>query len=87
MLALAVSRCVIFSTVIIMQLPFSLSLSVLPKMEVCNDYYGMPPPPVAFGQPLQLTVGDVIELTRADADLQWWEVRLHCFIFAYYKFM
>ncbi|XP_058237017.1 proto-oncogene vav-like isoform X2 [Hemibagrus wyckioides] len=48
---------------------------VLPKMEVCNDYYGMPPPPVAFGQPLQLTVGDVIELTRADADLQWWEGR------------
>ncbi|KAK3530596.1 hypothetical protein QTP86_028831, partial [Hemibagrus guttatus] len=48
---------------------------VLPKMEVCNDYYGMPPPPVAFGQPLPLTVGDVIELTRADADLQWWEGR------------
>ncbi|XP_053332807.1 proto-oncogene vav-like isoform X1 [Clarias gariepinus] len=47
----------------------------LPKMEVCNDYYGMPPPPVAFGQPLHLAVGDVIELTRADVDLQWWEGR------------
>uniref|UniRef100_A0AAR2LSS2 Vav guanine nucleotide exchange factor 1 n=1 Tax=Pygocentrus nattereri TaxID=42514 RepID=A0AAR2LSS2_PYGNA len=47
----------------------------LPKMEVCHDYYGMPPPPVAFGQPLHLTIGDVIELTRADVDLQWWEGR------------
>lgn len=59
--------------------PLSLSLSALPKMEVCHDYYGMPPPPVAFGQPLHLTAGDVIELTRADVDLQWWEVRLHVF--------
>ncbi|KAI4881259.1 hypothetical protein NFI96_028879 [Prochilodus magdalenae] len=47
----------------------------LPKMEVCHDYFGLPPPPVAFGQPLQLTVGDVVELTRADVDLQWWEGR------------
>lgn len=47
----------------------------LPKMEVCLDYYGLPPPPVAFGQPLQLTVGDVVELTRAEVDLQWWEGR------------
>lgn len=39
------------------------------------DYYGLPPPPVAFGQPLQLSVGDVVELTRAEVDLQWWEVR------------
>ncbi|XP_053472259.1 proto-oncogene vav [Ictalurus furcatus] len=46
-----------------------------PKMEVCHDYYAVPPPPVAFGQPLHLTVGDVIELTRADVDLQWWEGR------------
>uniref|UniRef100_A0AAR2J8H1 Vav guanine nucleotide exchange factor 1 n=1 Tax=Pygocentrus nattereri TaxID=42514 RepID=A0AAR2J8H1_PYGNA len=50
-------------------------ISGLPKMEVCHDYYGMPPPPVAFGQPLHLTIGDVIELTRADVDLQWWEGR------------
>uniref|UniRef100_A0A4W4G1X2 Vav guanine nucleotide exchange factor 1 n=1 Tax=Electrophorus electricus TaxID=8005 RepID=A0A4W4G1X2_ELEEL len=47
----------------------------LPKMEVCADYYGLPPPPVGFGQPLHLSAGDVIELTRADADLKWWEGR------------
>uniref|UniRef100_A0A8C1XTH8 Vav guanine nucleotide exchange factor 1 n=1 Tax=Cyprinus carpio TaxID=7962 RepID=A0A8C1XTH8_CYPCA len=45
----------------------------LPKMEVCMDYYGLPPPPVAFGQPLLLSVGDMVELTRAEVDLQWWE--------------
>lgn len=45
-----------------------------PKMEVCQDYYGMPPPPVGFGQPLNLSKGDIVELTRADADLSWWEV-------------
>ncbi|KAM3864633.1 proto-oncogene vav [Diretmus argenteus] len=49
--------------------------SGLPKMEVCEEYYGLPPPPVAFGQPLHLSKGDVIELTRADADLPWWEGR------------
>ncbi len=27
------------------------------------DYYGLPPPPLAFGQPLALSVGDVVELT------------------------
>ncbi|KAM6972331.1 proto-oncogene vav [Aplochiton taeniatus] len=47
--------------------------SGLPKMEVCQEYYGVPPPPVGFGQPLHLSLGDVIELTRAQADLQWWE--------------
>uniref|UniRef100_A0AAZ3R5I2 Vav guanine nucleotide exchange factor 1 n=1 Tax=Oncorhynchus tshawytscha TaxID=74940 RepID=A0AAZ3R5I2_ONCTS len=41
--------------------------------QVCQEYYGLPPPPVAFGQPLHLSMGDVIELTRADADLTWWE--------------
>ncbi|XP_075947675.1 proto-oncogene vav isoform X1 [Anarhichas minor] len=46
-----------------------------PKMEVCQDYYGLPPPPVGFGQPLHLCKGDIIELTRADADLPWWEGR------------
>lgn len=39
----------------------------------------MPPPPVAFGQPLQLSLGDVVELSRADVDLQWWEVGLHLY--------
>lgn len=43
-------------------------------MEVCQDYYGMPPPPVGFGQPLHLSKGDIVELTRADPDLSWWEV-------------
>ncbi|XP_030636172.1 proto-oncogene vav [Chanos chanos] len=47
----------------------------LPKMEVRAEYYGLPPPPVAFGQPLHLSVGDIIELTRAEVDLQWWEGR------------
>uniref|UniRef100_A0A4W5KQV4 SH3 domain-containing protein n=1 Tax=Hucho hucho TaxID=62062 RepID=A0A4W5KQV4_9TELE len=42
-------------------------------MEVCQEYYGLPPPPVAFGQPLHLSMGDVIELTRAEVDLMWWE--------------
>ncbi|XP_058497334.1 proto-oncogene vav-like isoform X1 [Solea solea] len=46
-----------------------------PKMEVCQEYYGLPPPPVGFGQPLHLYKGDIIELTRADADLSWWEGR------------
>uniref|UniRef100_A0A665TWJ4 Osteoclast-stimulating factor 1 n=1 Tax=Echeneis naucrates TaxID=173247 RepID=A0A665TWJ4_ECHNA len=49
--------------------------SGFPKMEVCQEYYGLPPPPVGFGQPLHLSKGDIIELTRADADLPWWEGR------------
>uniref|UniRef100_A0A8C4NSI0 Osteoclast-stimulating factor 1 n=1 Tax=Dicentrarchus labrax TaxID=13489 RepID=A0A8C4NSI0_DICLA len=44
-----------------------------PKMEVSQEYYGLPPPPVGFGQPLQLSKGDIIELTRADVELPWWE--------------
>ncbi|XP_020499107.1 proto-oncogene vav isoform X1 [Labrus bergylta] len=46
-----------------------------PKMEACQEYYGLPPPPVGFGQPLHLSKGDIIELTRADVDLPWWEGR------------
>ncbi|XP_018583496.1 proto-oncogene vav isoform X1 [Scleropages formosus] len=46
-----------------------------PKMEVFQEYYGLPPPPVGFGQPLHLAMGDIIELTRAEAELQWWEGR------------
>uniref|UniRef100_A0A3B4XWQ7 Osteoclast-stimulating factor 1 n=1 Tax=Seriola lalandi dorsalis TaxID=1841481 RepID=A0A3B4XWQ7_SERLL len=45
------------------------------KMEVCQEYYALPPPPVGFGQPLHLSKGDIIELTRADAELPWWEGR------------
>lgn len=50
------------------------SMLGFPKMEVCQDYYGLPPPPVGFGQPLHLSKGHIVELTRADADLSWWEV-------------
>ncbi|KAF6736461.1 Proto-oncogene vav [Oryzias melastigma] len=46
-----------------------------PKMEVNQEYYSLPPPPVGFGQPLQLSKGDLIELTRADPDQAWWEGR------------
>ncbi|XP_062243821.1 proto-oncogene vav-like isoform X1 [Platichthys flesus] len=46
-----------------------------PKMEVCQEYYGLPPPPVGFGQQLHLSKGDIIELSRAEVDLQWWEGR------------
>lgn len=56
----------------------SLFLSGYPKMEVCQEYYGLPPPPVGFGQPLHLSKGDIIELSRADADLPWWEVTKPC---------
>uniref|UniRef100_A0A3Q3ETP7 Osteoclast-stimulating factor 1 n=1 Tax=Labrus bergylta TaxID=56723 RepID=A0A3Q3ETP7_9LABR len=51
------------------------SLLGFPKMEACQEYYGLPPPPVGFGQPLHLSKGDIIELTRADVDLPWWEGR------------
>uniref|UniRef100_A0A8D3CJI3 Vav guanine nucleotide exchange factor 1 n=1 Tax=Scophthalmus maximus TaxID=52904 RepID=A0A8D3CJI3_SCOMX len=55
--------------------PSSLLRSGFPKMEVCQEYYGLPPPPVGFGQQLHLFKGDIVELTRADADLAWWEGR------------
>lgn len=54
----------------------SLLISGFPKMEVCQEYYGLPPPPVGFGQPLHLSKGHIIELTRAGPDLPWWEVAL-----------
>lgn len=44
-----------------------------PKMEASQDYYGLPPPPVGFGQPLSLSRGDIVELTKAEANMQWWE--------------
>nr|XP_020478410.1 proto-oncogene vav [Monopterus albus] len=46
-----------------------------PKMEAHQEYFGIPPPPVGFGQPLHLSKGDIVELTRAEADLAWWEGR------------
>uniref|UniRef100_A0A669DDY1 Osteoclast-stimulating factor 1 n=1 Tax=Oreochromis niloticus TaxID=8128 RepID=A0A669DDY1_ORENI len=66
---------------------FLFLLSGYPKMEVNQEYYGMPPPPVGFGQALNLSRGDVIELTRADAELPWWEVGLkkHSHLHALYS--
>uniref|UniRef100_A0A8C6XP12 Vav guanine nucleotide exchange factor 1 n=1 Tax=Naja naja TaxID=35670 RepID=A0A8C6XP12_NAJNA len=45
----------------------------LPKLEVCQEYYGVPPPPVAFGPPLRLSVGDIVELNKAEAEQLWWQ--------------
>uniref|UniRef100_A0A8D0GX85 Vav guanine nucleotide exchange factor 1 n=1 Tax=Sphenodon punctatus TaxID=8508 RepID=A0A8D0GX85_SPHPU len=53
----------------------SSTLTGLPKMEVFQEYLGLPPPPVAFGPPLRLNVGDIVELTKAEAEQLWWEGR------------
>ncbi|XP_053310589.1 proto-oncogene vav [Spea bombifrons] len=45
------------------------------KMEVCHPYSGVPPPPIAFGPALGMETGDIIELTKAEADQNWWEGR------------
>ncbi|XP_018610306.2 proto-oncogene vav-like isoform X2 [Scleropages formosus] len=42
-------------------------------VEVFQDYYGCPPPPVGYGYPLALTQGDIVELIRRERDPQWWE--------------
>uniref|UniRef100_A0A8D0GX67 Vav guanine nucleotide exchange factor 1 n=1 Tax=Sphenodon punctatus TaxID=8508 RepID=A0A8D0GX67_SPHPU len=55
--------------------PPPLWLAGLPKMEVFQEYLGLPPPPVAFGPPLRLNVGDIVELTKAEAEQLWWEGR------------
>ncbi|KAM5238940.1 proto-oncogene vav isoform 5-T5 [Ctenodactylus gundi] len=47
----------------------------LPKMEVCQEYYGLPPPPGALGPFLRLSPGDIVELTKAEAEQNWWEGR------------
>ncbi|XP_023602627.1 proto-oncogene vav [Myotis lucifugus] len=47
----------------------------LPKMEVCQEYYGIPPPPGALGPFLRLNPGDIVELTKAEAEQNWWEGR------------
>lgn len=44
-------------------------------MEVCQEYYGLPPPPGAFGPFLRLNHGDIVELTKAEAEQNWWEVQ------------
>lgn len=43
-------------------------------MEVCQEYYGLPPPPGAIGPFLRLNPGDIVELTKAEAEQNWWEV-------------
>lgn len=50
--------------------------SGLPKLEVCQEYYGVPPPPVAFGPPLRLNIGDIVELNKAEAEQLWWQVNV-----------
>ncbi|XP_063810174.1 proto-oncogene vav [Pseudophryne corroboree] len=45
------------------------------KMETCHDYIGIPPPPIAFGPPLKMQKGEIIELTKAEAEQNWWEGR------------
>ncbi|XP_072273846.1 proto-oncogene vav [Pyxicephalus adspersus] len=47
----------------------------LTKMETCQEYFGIPPPPIAFGPALKMQKGDVIELTKAEAEQNWWEGR------------
>uniref|UniRef100_A0A2K6UXM0 Vav guanine nucleotide exchange factor 1 n=1 Tax=Saimiri boliviensis boliviensis TaxID=39432 RepID=A0A2K6UXM0_SAIBB len=42
--------------------------SCLPKMEVFQEYYGLPPPPGAIGPFLRLNPGDIVELTKAEAE-------------------
>uniref|UniRef100_A0A8D2LDD7 Vav guanine nucleotide exchange factor 1 n=1 Tax=Varanus komodoensis TaxID=61221 RepID=A0A8D2LDD7_VARKO len=52
-----------------------LDFSGLPKLEVHQEYYGVPPPPVAFGPSLKLNVGDIVEVNKAEAEQLWWQGR------------
>ena len=47
----------------------------LPKMEASQPYSGIPPPPGALGPALRLSPGDVVEVTVAEAEQLWWQVR------------
>ncbi|KAM4700473.1 proto-oncogene vav isoform 1-T1 [Discoglossus pictus] len=49
--------------------------SGLTKMETFQEYFGLPPPPIAFGPALRMEKGHIIELTKAEADQHWWEGR------------
>lgn len=42
-------------------------------MQVIRNYYGVPVP--VGGPPLNIQVGDVIELLGADLHSTWWQVR------------
>lgn len=45
----------------------------LPKMQVIRNYYGVPSP--LCGPPLNIQVGDIIELIEATVRSTWWKVR------------
>ncbi|NXR15239.1 VAV protein, partial [Semnornis frantzii] len=47
----------------------------LPKMEATQPYNGIPPPPGSVGPALRLSPGDVVEVTVAEAEQLWWQVR------------
>ncbi|KAG8451597.1 hypothetical protein GDO86_003699 [Hymenochirus boettgeri] len=55
--------------------PSKKSESRLTKTEACQAYVGIPPPPIAFGPPLCMEKGVIIELTKVEADQHWWEGR------------
>ncbi|XP_043941978.1 guanine nucleotide exchange factor VAV3 isoform X2 [Protopterus annectens] len=43
------------------------------KVQVIQNYNGVPPPPQAHGPPLNLQIGDIIEVIFADAQNLWWQ--------------
>ncbi|KAM4643828.1 proto-oncogene vav [Amazona ochrocephala] len=47
----------------------------LPKVEALQPYSGVPPPPGAMGPGLSLSPGDIVEVTVAEAEQQWWQGR------------
>uniref|UniRef100_A0A8C9V0S0 Vav 3 guanine nucleotide exchange factor b n=1 Tax=Scleropages formosus TaxID=113540 RepID=A0A8C9V0S0_SCLFO len=46
----------------------------LPKMLVIRDYYGVPSP--SRGPPLNIHIGDIVELVGADIHSSWWEGKI-----------
>uniref|UniRef100_A0A8C4M391 Vav guanine nucleotide exchange factor 1 n=1 Tax=Equus asinus asinus TaxID=83772 RepID=A0A8C4M391_EQUAS len=45
------------------------------RNELGESAEGLPPPPGAFGPFLRLNLGDIVELTKAEAEQNWWEGR------------
>ncbi len=52
---------------------FFLLILGLPRMMVVRNYYGVPSP--LSGPPLNIQVGDIIELIEANIRSSWWKVR------------
>ncbi|NXA57240.1 VAV protein, partial [Nothocercus julius] len=50
------------------------SSSGLPKMEANQPYSGIPPPPGNMGPPLRLSLGDIVEVMKAEVEQLWWQV-------------